>query len=205
VAELISSSAKRPANPALTFSNSNAIGSARATLLTGACALFSLLRFVKMCRTASRPRKALLQGIMPLKHLKIFFDGGARPNPGRIEVAVVARGTVHYFNGLGEGSSSDAEWLALLTALEVAQSLAVPSFDLLGDSRGVIDQATGTAPCRTPAARDHLARFHAAAALAPPRRLRWLPRHQNLAGIALDRRRQQPFGCDPAWLTAPKR
>jgi ribonuclease HI len=151
-----------------------------------------------MCRAASRPREALLQGIMPPKHLKIFFDGGARPNPGPIEVAVVARGTIHYFDDLGEGSSSDAEWLALLKALEVAQSLRVPSFDLLGDSRGIIDQATGTVPCRTPAARDHLARFHVAAALVPPRRLRWLPRQQNLAGIALDRRRQQPLGRELA-------
>jgi ribonuclease HI len=157
-----------------------------------------LVRLVKIRRTASRPCEALLQGIMPPKHLKIFFDGGARPNPGPLEVAVVARGTAHYFDDLGEGSSSEAEWLALIKALEVAQLLAVPSFDLLGDSRGVIDQATGTTPCRTPAAREHLARFHAAAAHAPPRRLRWLPRHQNLAGIALDRRRQQSLGRNPA-------
>ena len=125
---------------------------------------------------------------MPAKPLKIFFDGGARPNPGLIEVAVVARGTVHFFDDLGEGSSSDAEWLAIIQALHVAQQLGAHRFDLLGDSRSIIDQASGAAPCRTPAARDHLARFTAAAAPNPPRRLRWLPRHQNLAGIALARR-----------------
>lgn len=121
--------------------------------------------------------------------LKIFFDGGARPNPGRIEVAVVVRGVVHVFDDLGEGSSGEAEWLALCLALELAQSLGVPSFDLVGDSRSVIDQASGDAPCRTPVARRYLARFKAAAVASPPRRLRWTPRHQNLAGIALDRRR----------------
>lgn len=127
----------------------------------------------------------------PLLPVKIFCDGGARPNPGPIQVAVVARGSAYFFDDLGNGSSSDAEWLALLKALDVARSLGLPVFDLLGDNRGVIGQASGTAPCRTLAARDHLARFHAAAALSPPRRLRWLPRHQNLAGIALERRWQQ--------------
>ncbi|GAA3996699.1 hypothetical protein GCM10022211_02250 [Sphingomonas humi] len=72
--------------------------------------------------------------------------------------------------------------------MQVAQALGVPAFDLLGDSRNIIAQASGAAACRTPAARAHLARFTAAAASVPPRRLRWLPRHQNLAGIALDRR-----------------
>lgn len=127
----------------------------------------------------------------PLPPVKIFCDGGARPNPGQIEVAVVARGTAYFFDDLGHGCSSDAEWLALLKALDVAHSLGLPAFDLLGDNRGVIDQASGTAPCRTPAARNHLARFHAAAVLSPPRRLRWLPRHQNLAGIALEGRWRQ--------------
>jgi ribonuclease HI len=45
--------------------------------------------------------------------LKIFFDGGCRPNPGRIEVALVARGMTYFDDDLGCGSSSDAEWIAL--------------------------------------------------------------------------------------------
>lgn len=125
---------------------------------------------------------------MTPKPLKVYFDGGCRPNPGRMEVAVVARGRTYFFDDLGEGSSSDAEWLALRQALAVAQSLGVASFDLLGDSRGIIAQASGTVPCRTPAARAHRAAYLAAAAAHPPRRLRWRPRHQNLAGIALSRR-----------------
>lgn len=134
---------------------------------------------------------------MTPKPLKIFFDGGARPNPGRIEVAVVARGRVHLFDDLGTGSNGDAEWLALLAALEVAQSLGVPDFDLLGDSRAVIDQASGLVPCRTPAARAYRVRFMEAAAAQPPRRLRWIPRAQNLAGIALSRRASGHSGCGP--------
>jgi ribonuclease HI len=125
----------------------------------------------------------------PTRRLKIFFDGGCRPNPGKIEVAVVARGVTYYFDDLGCGTSSDAEWLALRTALKVAQRLAVRDFDLIGDSSGVIAQASGASRCRNRSALDHLARFEEIAAAGRPRRLIWTPRNQNLAGIALARRR----------------
>lgn len=124
--------------------------------------------------------------------LKIFFDGGCRPNPGPLEVAVVARGRTWFFDDLGEGSSSDAEWLALCLALEVARELAAPVFDLVGDSRSIIEQANGVVPCRGDAARNYHIRFEDAAAGLPPRRVRWIARQQNLAGIALSRRRELP-------------
>lgn len=125
-----------------------------------------------------------------IQPLKVFFDGGCRPNPGLIEVAIVARGQTRYFDDLGPGTSSDAEWLALCLSLEVAHALAEPIFDLVGDSRSVIDQASGAAPCRSLSDRKHRARYEDAAAALPPRRLRWVPRQQNLAGIALARRHQ---------------
>jgi hypothetical protein len=43
------------------------------------------------------------------RRLKVYFDGGCRPNPGVIEVAVVARGATYFFDDLGCGTSSDAE------------------------------------------------------------------------------------------------
>ena len=121
--------------------------------------------------------------------LKVFFDGGCRPTPGSIEVAVVVRGVTHFFDDLGSGTSQDAEWLALRMALRVAQSLDEAEFDLVGDCANVIAQANGLARCRTEAAADHEASFRACVAAGPPRRIRWIARTQNLAGIALARRR----------------
>jgi len=123
------------------------------------------------------------------RRLKIFFDGGCRPNPGAIEVAVVVRGAAYFFDDFGSGTSEDAEWLALRTALRVAQSLGEGEFDLVGDCAGVIAQANGVARCRGEAAAGHEASFRAAAVNGPPRRIRWIARTQNLAGIALERRR----------------
>ena len=122
---------------------------------------------------------------MTRPRLKVFFDGGCRPNPGTIEVSVVTRGVSYYFGDLGEGSNTDAEWLALIKALEVAQGLGEANFVLLGDARVVIDQANGLNKCRSPALQAHQARFAALVQVAAPARIRWIARAQNLAGIAL--------------------
>lgn len=118
------------------------------------------------------------------RRLKVFFDGGCRPNPGPIEVAVVIRGVTHISEDCGSGSNSDAEWLALIYALEVCRSLDLTSVDLIGDAVEVIRQANcalvdGSGPW------PHSARFLALAAQVAPSRIRWIKREQNLAGIAL--------------------
>ena len=115
--------------------------------------------------------------------MKIFFDGGCRPNPGAMEIAVVAGGTAHVLRDIGHGTSMDAEWLALIHALTVAQSLGRRDVILLGDAAAVIAQANGTVKCRA-ASVPHLARFRDLAGAAPPR-IRHIKRTQNLAGIAL--------------------
>ena len=101
------------------------------------------------------------------------------------------RGLVHLRDDLGEGSSGEAEWLALLHALEVA--LAAHEIDVLvlGDSASVIDQAKGAARRRlTP---DLEARFTELAARFDRLRFRRIKRTQNLAGIALEQvRRRSP-------------
>ena len=118
---------------------------------------------------------------------RVFFDGGCRPNPGTIEVAAVARGVVHIVEDLGEGDCLDAEWLALIHAVEVGQALG-GAYAVIGDCRVVIDAAAGRGPCRGAKAQAHLARFLALSAGAPPVRIRWVRRAQNLAGIALNAR-----------------
>ena len=120
--------------------------------------------------------------------LKIYFDGGCRPNPGPIEVAAVVRGTPYVRDDLGHGTNTDAEWLALIQALELAQSLGETQFELIGDAAVVIDQANGVRKCRNAALQAHLDRFSALAAQNPPARIRWIGRGQNLAGIALAKR-----------------
>ena len=119
----------------------------------------------------------------------VYFDGGCRPNPGPMETAVVVNNIVHHRRDLGRGGSEEAEWLALLHALEIAASLGLSDILLRGDAAGVIAQANGTIPAR--ACAHHRARFLALKAGFAAVRLRHIPRTQNLAGIALARARQR--------------
>ena len=124
---------------------------------------------------------------MKRARIRIFFDGGCRPNPGQMEIAVVVRGVVHLRQNLGQGTSMDAEWLALIEALRIGQELGGIEFELLGDAAVVINQANGCWPCRSPDLVAHKAEFDAIAVARPPARMRRISRSQNLAGIALAR------------------
>ncbi len=121
--------------------------------------------------------------------MKLFFDGGCRPNPGEMETAVVARGKVYLQQGLGPGSGEEAEWLALLHALRVAKALGAGSVELVGDSAAVIAQANGAARCRKPELQAHLLAFREEARQLASLRVRHIKRTQNLAGIALAKSR----------------
>lgn len=125
---------------------------------------------------------------MTQRRVKVYFDGGCRPNTalgtGRIEAAAVVRGVVHLFDDLGQGTNADAEWLALLRAYALSRSLGLVGVELVGDAIGVIREAD-RALREGHAASAHAARFVALAQDAPPARIRWIKRAQNLAGIAL--------------------
>lgn len=118
--------------------------------------------------------------------LKLFFDGGCRPNPGLMETAVAARGKVWHRPAIGHGTNDHAEWQALLDALDVAATLGAADIVLLGDSALVVAQSSGTLKPRAAFAPFH-ARYLEKAGQFKRVRIRRIARTQNLAGIALAR------------------
>lgn len=123
---------------------------------------------------------------MTARRTKIYFDGGCRPNPGAMEIAVVTGGIAAIDRSIGVGGSMDAEWLALIAALRLAQARGFSDYVLLGDAATVVAQANGTVRARGDAAA-HLLRFEALVGGGPRPRVRHIKRAQNLAGIALAR------------------
>jgi ribonuclease HI len=121
---------------------------------------------------------------MVARRIKIYFDGGCRPNPGKMETAVVTGGAAMVVRDAGIGSSMDAEWLALIAALRLAQDLGLTNFVLLGDAAAVVEQANDVVRARGDAAA-HLATFRALVGDGPAPNIRHVKRTQNLAGIAL--------------------
>lgn len=120
---------------------------------------------------------------------KVFFDGGARPNPGPMETAVVVRGEAHVRQAIGTGSNNDAEWLALLHAVEIATALGFDEVEFVGDAMPVVQQASGAWKCRSADLQQHLDAYRAAIAPFAKVRVRHVPRSKNLAGIALAKAR----------------
>jgi ribonuclease HI len=118
--------------------------------------------------------------------LTIFFDGGCRPNPGPMRAAAVARGKIYLKPDLGPGTSEQAEWSALIHALEVAASLGARDIILAGDCRSVVDRANKRLTRARPDLAPLLARFEALSSSFDRVRVRYIRRTQNLAGIALE-------------------
>jgi ribonuclease HI len=123
--------------------------------------------------------------------LKIYFDGGCRPNPGAIEIAVVVRGILYHKANVANGSNNDAEWRALLYACEVAKSLDVRDAIFIGDAALVVNQASGTAKCRSANLQCYMDQFARFGGDFDRVRIRHIGRSQNLAGIALAKLAQQ--------------
>ena len=119
--------------------------------------------------------------------MKVYFDGACRPNPGPMMTAVVAGGRLFRRDDLGCGDNNDAEWLALLHALEAARTLGLAEVTLLGDSAMVVNQVNGATRRRSARFAARLAQFETGASAFDRIRVRRIGRSQNLAGIALER------------------
>lgn len=115
-----------------------------------------------------------------------------------METAVVIRGETDLQRGLSHGTSGEAEWLALLAAIDIARQRGERDIILIGDSRSVIRQASGAEPCRSGIARCWLTRFLDEARHFDRVRLRHVKRSQNLAGAALEKARWQRIAPIPA-------
>ena len=123
-----------------------------------------------------------------MDRMTLYFDGGSRPNPDRMEVAVVSGGRTYIRDDLGPGDNCTAEWLALLYAVEIAVAAGAADAVFVGDARTIVEQALGRWRCRSPQLQPHLAAYRIATAGFARVHVRHVGRSKNLAGIALARR-----------------
>ncbi|MGJ9419553.1 ribonuclease HI family protein [Massilia sp. CMS3.1] len=123
---------------------------------------------------------------------RAWFDGSARPNPGRCGIGARLLGPdgelLELSEPAGYGNSSEAEYLALIAVLEAARRIGAFDLTVYGDSRVVIDDVAASAAKSASALRPLRARVHALLAGLPGASLRWVPRHKNLDADALSQR-----------------
>jgi ribonuclease HI len=121
-----------------------------------------------------------------------WFDGSAKPNPGRCGIGVRIEGPgglcVELAQPAGYGNSSEAEYGALIALLETAIEHGAHDLTIHGDSRVVIDDVTGPDLYAAPALAGYRARALALLAQLPDVRLCWVPRHKNTGADTLSQR-----------------
>jgi ribonuclease HI len=121
-----------------------------------------------------------------------WFDGSAKPNPGRCGIGVRIDGPdgvrIELAQPAGHGNSSEAEYRALIALLETAVAHGAQALTVHGDSRVVIDDVTGPDLYAAPALAGYRARALALLGLLSDVRLRWVPRHKNTRADALSQR-----------------
>jgi ribonuclease HI len=153
-------------------------------------------------REAARARHARRHDGAPTLW-RAWFDGSARPNPGRCGIGARLEGpggVVELSRPAGYGNSSEAEYSALIALLEAAVARGVASLTVYGDSQVVIGDVTGPDTNAAPALQDYRATARALMARIAGLQLRWVPRHKNTLADALSQRAfdDTPFHDDHA-------
>lgn len=128
---------------------------------------------------------------------RAWFDGSARPNPGRCGIGAVLEGPggvqVELSRTLGHGNSSEAEYLALIAVLAAAVEHGAQAVAVHGDSQVVIDDVNAPDCASAPGLRELRDQAHALLARLPGATLRWIPRHKNHRADALSQRAVPPL------------
>lgn len=123
---------------------------------------------------------------------RAWFDGSARPNPGRCGIGALLTGpdgfSVEIARDVGHGNSSEAEYAALVAVLEAALEHGAADLTIYGDSRVVIDDVAAPDAMAAPVLAAWRIRAQALLARLPQATLRWVPRHRNLDADALSQR-----------------
>lgn len=123
---------------------------------------------------------------------RAWFDGSAKPNPGRCGIGARLQGPdgepIELSQAAGYGNSSEAEYRALILVLETALAHGAGPLTVYGDSQVVINDVNGDVKDSALVLRPYRERVHALLARLPAVTLRWVPRHKNLEADALSQR-----------------
>jgi ribonuclease HI len=135
----------------------------------------------------------------------VHTDGAARGNPGPAAIGVVvqdATGRVIYEASrcLGTHTNNEAEYLALIAALEYLKENRVPEVDFRLDSELVVRQLQGRYRVKEPRLQSLHARVTMLLNAVPKHTFTHVPRKQNaradeLANEALDAQEGPPSGA----------
>jgi ribonuclease HI len=121
--------------------------------------------------------------------MKIYIDGSSRGNqlgPGkrRGKIAVVM-GNEEFVEDVGDVTNNQAEYMALIKALEMVRGRGLKKIDIYSDSELLVKQVKGEYKVRDPNLKTYYFRVMKLLRGLDVT-LRWVPREDNLAGKLLE-------------------
>lgn len=130
--------------------------------------------------------------LLPDTGWRLFFDGTASPNPGRMGIGcllLAPDGSEHHISRAlsGSGCNNEAELQALLAGVQLAAELGVTTLHIAGDSRAMLDYLQAGAVATVPRLQELLDQVRQRLAVLAAYRCTWLPRHRNQVADALAR------------------
>jgi ribonuclease HI/GNAT superfamily N-acetyltransferase len=152
-----------------------------------------------------------------LKKVIIFTDGASRNNPGPAAIGVVlqdetGKRVAEISRFIGTATNNQAEYQAIIAALEKAMALAAQSVELRADSELVVKQLKGEYRVRNAELKPLFSRAQALSRTFSSFSIKYIPREQNsaadwLANQAFENRSLQPPGAQTTFIvrqaTAP--
>lgn len=134
-----------------------------------------------------------------------WFDGATVPNPGLRGIGVLLKGPdgqrVEISREVGHGTNNEAEYLALIAALEAAVENGVSALVVRGDSQLVINQVVGKWSVNSQSLEGLFLRVRELAKQVGQVKIRWVGREENAEADALSKRALgglAPVEVDPA-------
>lgn len=119
------------------------------------------------------------------KHI-IYFDGGCKPNPGKMEICVVIDDESIMDKNVGMGTNNQAEWLSLIVALSESINRGYKDLVIYGDSQLVVNQASGNWKIKNQELRNFYDRFVTLKKMFNSVNIQYVPRDRNKAGNLLE-------------------
>ncbi len=122
-----------------------------------------------------------------------WFDGATKhSNPGIRGIGAVLKGPagekIEIADEIGEGTNNEAEYCALMAALDAAIEARVEKLVVYGDSQLVIKQANGEWLINAPGLVPFCQTVQKLKAMIPSVSLRWIPREENTEADILSKR-----------------
>ena len=112
----------------------------------------------------------------------LYFDGASLGNPGKRAIGVVLKTptkTYKFKKEIGEGTSNQAEYYALIAGMMLAKKLGIKELTVKGDSELVIKQMRGEYRVRDPILRKLYEKAKELERAFKKVSYEWIPREEN--------------------------